>query len=628
MNATETPTISPAAAADEAALRRVIQEKTTYWQQEAPAVNHLRNSGTRPRGAFAPIYLKMLAQIPPHSRVLDVGCGHGRLAIPLAEAGHTVVATDVSRKMLDLLAEHRGELPIEIRHGDAHGLSARDGEFDVVLSSDFMPHFPDWPRLLKEKARACRVGGLVMFAFNFTEHKTFAAPFGADAFEHPYSPDMNSRRPFWAECSLDEMITTGRSTGLELRQAIPIKFLHDSFAFGGALGTLDYRKFQAELVERLDRNPAVAEFFGWLEATAFQRLPFFAAYSSLLVFERVGDGAPFETAAARAKLESFLGEIPTETSLAERQLLFNAFRDGWDGQGKVVEIGPFLGGTTRAIAAGMAQNPHLAAEAALHTFDRFDEYYSAAKLRQTIEPMVRSGAFTAAQADELCRDANFERLFHAIHSPHDYGRLVHLHNSPLPDRPEEIDASRSLDCLAGERDLGAIFIDGCKSWASTHYAMKFLLPRLSPGAPVIFQDYGWYTCFWISSLTHALREFLTPESHVDCTYAFRLTRPITEGDVAKRFARTPVEMSETFFRKAATALIARSRQDLDLRAELIAHLHHIAALVTIGRRGAAVDLLKGLEVKRYAAFADMIRGCLKSPTYLPGGQQILWKEAA
>jgi len=24
----------------------------------------------------------------------------------------------------------------------------------------------------------------------------------------------------------------------------------------------------------------------------------------------------------------------------------------------------------------------------------------------------------------------------------------------------------------------------------------------------------------------------------------------------------------------------------------------------------------------------MIRGCLKSPTYLPGGKQILWKEAA
>jgi hypothetical protein len=264
----------------------------------------------------------------------------------------------------------------------------------------------------------------------------------------------------------------------------------------------------------------------------------------------------------------------------------------------------------------------------LHTFDRFDDYYSAERLRTTIEPMVRRGVFTADRADDLCREANFERLFAAIHSPHDYGRLVQLHNSPLPDRPEEIDGSASLDCLAGETELGALFIDGCKSWASTHYAMKFLLPRLRPGAPVIFQDFGWYTCFWISSAAHALREFLEPVSHVDSTYTFRLKRHVTEHDVARRFVRTPVEMGEVFFARAADALFERSRRELDLRAELIAQLHHVAALMTIGRRGAAADVLKGLNVQRYAAFADMIRGCIKSPTYLPGGKQILWQEAA
>jgi hypothetical protein len=98
--------------------------------------------------------------------------------------------------------------------------------------------------------------------------------------------------------------------------------------------------------------------------------------------------------------------------------------------------------------------------------------------------------------------------------------------------------------------------------------------------------------------------------------------------VAKRFARTPIEMGETFFAKSTAALLERSRRESDLRGELIAHLHQVAALITIGRRGAAVDVLKGLEVKRYAPFAFMIRGCLQSPTYLPGGKKILWKEAA
>ncbi|HEX2860640.1 MAG TPA: hypothetical protein VHN79_03330 [Lacunisphaera sp.] len=331
---------------------------------------------------------------------------------------------------------------------------------------------------------------------------------------------------------------------------------------------------------------------------------------------------------APAVRDAFLNQIPSETEVGERRYLFDYFSSQWDGRGTVVELGPFLGGTTRAIAWGMSCNPRLTPEAVLHTLDRFDLYYSAPQLRLTIEPLVRCGVFTTSEADGLCHEANFERLFNAIHSPHDYSRLMQLHNSPLPDRPEEIDTSHSLDFLSDKGEIAALFVDGCKSWASTHYAMKFLLPRMPVGAPVIFQDFGWYTCFWISSFTHAMREFLTPESHVDSTYTFRLTRPIAESDVIKRFARTPVEMSETFFRKSAAALIERSRRELDLRAELIAQLHHVAALMTIGRRSAAADILKALDVKRYAAYASMIRGCIKSPTYLPGGKQILWKEAA
>jgi hypothetical protein len=326
--------------------------------------------------------------------------------------------------------------------------------------------------------------------------------------------------------------------------------------------------------------------------------------------------------------EAFLNQIPSETTQGERRLLFDLFRRQWDGAGHVVEIGPFLGGTTRAIAWGMAHNPRLAPDALLHTYDRFDAYYSAEQLRQTVEPLVRNGGLAAAQADELCATADFERLFHAIHAPHAYAGRVRLHNSPLPDRPEEIDGSAALTNLDGQGELGALFIDGCKSWASTHYAMKFLLPRTRVGAPVIFQDYGWYTCFWITAVTHALREFLEYESRADATYVFRLKHAVSADGVAKRFARTPVEMGETFFRKSAAALLERSQRDLDLRAELIAQLHHVAALITIGRRGAAADILKRLDVRRYAGFANMIRGCLKSPTYLPGGKSILWREAA
>ena len=51
-------------------------------------------------------------RLRPGESVLDVGCGSGALALPLARAGHEVVAVDFSAGMLDVLR----------RHADADGL--------------------------------------------------------------------------------------------------------------------------------------------------------------------------------------------------------------------------------------------------------------------------------------------------------------------------------------------------------------------------------------------------------------------------------------------------------------------------------------------------------------------------
>lgn len=68
--------------------------------------------------------------LPPPAKVLDAGCGTGRVAVRLAELGYDVVGVDVDDSMLDVA---RSEAPhLDWRHGD---LSTFDlGEtFDVVL---------------------------------------------------------------------------------------------------------------------------------------------------------------------------------------------------------------------------------------------------------------------------------------------------------------------------------------------------------------------------------------------------------------------------------------------------------------------------------------------------------------
>jgi hypothetical protein len=350
---------------------------------------------------------------------------------------------------------------------------------------------------------------------------------------------------------------------------------------------------------------------------------------SALVFDELDLQRPhnFIPPISDAERNAFLTGIPSETTIAERVYLYRYFQGLWDGQGNVIEIGPFLGGTTRAIAWGMSRNPRLSADARLHTFDRFGEYYSPAQKRSLIEPMVRAGVFSIAQADRLCETPGFLNLFEAIHSPHAYHGLVTVHSSPLPDFPEEIDQATTFALFENDTDLGALFVDGCKSWASTHYAMRFLLPRLRINAPVIFQDHGWYTCFWISAFVYALRDVLEWQAYTDSTYAFQLKSAISADEIARRFAKTPREMGESFFKKANAFLYERSQQFKDRRGMLIAQLHHVAALATLNRKPEAARILKKINGRDFPEFAGMIQGCSKSPTYLPGGKQILWNEA-
>jgi hypothetical protein len=196
----------------------------------------------------------------------------------------------------------------------------------------------------------------------------------------------------------------------------------------------------------------------------------------------------------------------------------------------------------------------------------------------------------------------------------------------MPDLPGEVEHSKALSVLEDAPDISAVFIDGCKSWAATHYAMRFLLPRTRVGSPIIFQDFGWYTCFWITSFVFAMGDLLEHGESVDSTYVFRLSKKVTAEEIARRFKVTPEAMGLEFFGLAANALVRRSVKQRDARGALIGQLHLVAALATLGRKPQAAALLKKIDPKIYGSLARMVEGSRKSPTYLPGGKQILWTD--
>jgi O-methyltransferase/aklanonic acid methyltransferase len=97
----------------------------------------------------------------PGERVLDLGCGPGILALPLARAvGATglVLGVDLAAGMLALL---RGAAPrqVGVARMDMEALGVRDGAFDAVAAGHSLQFCPDLGRALAEVRRALRPGG-------------------------------------------------------------------------------------------------------------------------------------------------------------------------------------------------------------------------------------------------------------------------------------------------------------------------------------------------------------------------------------------------------------------------------------------------------------------------------------
>jgi 2-polyprenyl-6-hydroxyphenyl methylase / 3-demethylubiquinone-9 3-methyltransferase len=99
-------------------------------------------------------------------RILDVGCGGGFLAEALARAGADVSAVDRSVPTIEAARRHAAsaKLAIDYRSTDALALPYTEGEFDAVVSSDFLEHVSDQLEpVLAEQTRVLRPGGLLGF---------------------------------------------------------------------------------------------------------------------------------------------------------------------------------------------------------------------------------------------------------------------------------------------------------------------------------------------------------------------------------------------------------------------------------------------------------------------------------
>lgn len=98
-----------------------------------------------------------LSGLAPGTRVLDLGCGSGTFTGLLAERGYRARGLDISPKLITLA---RRKFPaIDFQEGDAENLPFDAGQYDGVLLSGLVHHFPDPRRLAAQVLSVLKPGG-------------------------------------------------------------------------------------------------------------------------------------------------------------------------------------------------------------------------------------------------------------------------------------------------------------------------------------------------------------------------------------------------------------------------------------------------------------------------------------
>jgi len=129
---------------------------------------------------YAPRFFTLLP--PPSGRVLELGCGEGRVCRDLNARGYRVTGVDVAPTMVRLAREADPEG--DYRLADAAALPFVDAEFDLVVAYNSLMDVDDLEGAIREAARVLAPGG--RFAICVTHPLADAGVFASDGADAPF----------------------------------------------------------------------------------------------------------------------------------------------------------------------------------------------------------------------------------------------------------------------------------------------------------------------------------------------------------------------------------------------------------------------------------------------------------
>jgi 2-polyprenyl-6-hydroxyphenyl methylase/3-demethylubiquinone-9 3-methyltransferase len=213
------------ASTDPEELARFARLGDQWWDLKGPQaalhklnpvrIGYLRNlfcahfpDGDKPRRRFIE---KPLAGL----RVVDVGCGGGLLAEPLAKLGALVTAIDPAEENIAAAQRHAEleGLQIDYRAQTVEALAQSGEQFDAVLAMEVLEHVADVDGFLAAAAALVRPGGLLVGATLNRTLKSYAlAIVGAEYVLRWVEPGTHDWKKFLLP---SEIVTPLQKAGLK-----------------------------------------------------------------------------------------------------------------------------------------------------------------------------------------------------------------------------------------------------------------------------------------------------------------------------------------------------------------------------------------------------------------------------
>jgi len=164
-------------------------------------------------------------ELVPGTRMLDVGCGAGQIAIPAARMGVQVTGVDIATNLVEQArARAKAEgVQAQFDEGDAEMLPYQDASFDVVVSLIGAMFAPRPDLVAAEMLRVCRSGGRVIMA-NWTPEGHVGQMFRIIGKHVPPPPLMVSPMKWGDEDTVRERLEPGSTSVNFKRRMYPMRY--------------------------------------------------------------------------------------------------------------------------------------------------------------------------------------------------------------------------------------------------------------------------------------------------------------------------------------------------------------------------------------------------------------------